>query len=162
MGDKPTNDKKLKVSTAADVKKQRGSRDTAKAIELPSGLVFEVKRPAIKILLAKGKVPDALASKIINMQGAGTGNVRPKDLPDMIEFQKVVAANAIVNPTVADNPDPAKGEISKEDIDPDDLDVIFGYVMTGEARPDVVDSFRGNAGGLPTGSSVPPVSGETT
>lgn len=147
------------VSSAQDFKKKREERDKPQRLDLSSGLTVLLKRPNIKVLISSGYIPDQLASKIINMESKVGEEVEPKDVKDYLEFQKLVAKTALTSPEVVDEPKYAQNQIHIDDIDPDDLEEIFGFVMSGR-RSETVDSFRDDAQGASAGPDLQEVSGD--
>jgi hypothetical protein len=135
---------KSQASSAQQFKEFREKRLQPHTLTLPSGLVVSLKRPSIKILISSGVIPDAIAGKIMNMDKDTSGKtvIRPQQMHDIVEFQKIVATHALVSPKVVDQPDYDNNEISIDDIDADDQDAIMSFVVEGVEADKTAASFR--------------------
>lgn len=143
-----------KISTALEFKQRREAAEKGEVIELAgSGLSVRVKRPQINKLIAMGHIPDRLASFMIK---ADQGEVKPGDLPELLEMQRIIATHSVVEPKVTETPDYDKGEISPEDLEDADVASVWIWFNGGTAA---LDKFRNDREGNVARPSVSKVSG---
>jgi hypothetical protein len=136
----------VKVSSALDFKKKREQSDKTETIKLDaSGLFVEVKRPRLKMLISTGMIPDSVASLMLNSDPTA---LKPKDLPKLIEMQRIVTMHTIVSPKVVEgaaNYD--AGEISIDDLEDGDVNTVWAWYNGGNEG---IESFRSQREGLAT------------
>lgn len=134
--EKPEN---IAVSSAEQFKQRRLKKEQGELLELTSGLTIKVKRPEIAKLISSGIVPANLVQVFLNQKGKSTDNISAEDLSKLMQFQKIVAQNSVIEPKIVDEPDYNNGEIALEDIEDTDLEDIWQYVNGGL---EAVKSFR--------------------
>lgn len=136
------------LTIAQMLRLRRNDRDKVHELTLPSiGLAVKLKRPSITKLMSIGKVPDALASKLMNMNAkeVGEGKVNTKDLSTVFELQRIIAKEALVSPKVVDeNANVDADEIELADLDDEDLSAIMEFVTEGVQADENAKSFRNN------------------
>jgi hypothetical protein len=116
-----------KVSTIQDFLKLKQEAEKTFIVNLPSGLVVEMKKPGIKKLIFEGLIPDEILNFAIRASGK---KIDVNDLTDQTLLNKFydaarkIALHSIVNPKVKEGSSD-ESAIGVDDIDPMDLFSIF-------------------------------------
>lgn len=128
--------KVLQVTSSSYFKSMREERNKSELIELPSGLVFELKRPDVVKLLREGQIPAEIAVSIqMATKDGGKQKLTGQQFKDYLEMVESVTIASCVNPIVKrgeiKNEDYDKGIISIDDVDMTDKEFIFAYADRG-------------------------------
>jgi len=153
-----TPESNQKYTSAQEFKKRRQAREQGEPLELPSGLVVKVRRPEIPKLIADELIPADLVQEFIKVQ-SDTSNLNATQLVKLMQFQKAMAKHALLEPKIVDEPNYDSGEISIDDLDQDDLDVVWSYVNGGSKA---VAQFREQRDKLLSGHTLQEVSESQT
>lgn len=119
------------ISSAQQFKQAREAREAGDILTLASGLSVRIRRPEVTKLIAKGLLPATLVQGFMSLQGKPQDKMKAEDLEMILSFQREVAKHALVSPTIADEPDYDKDEISIDDLVAEDLDEVWAYVNGG-------------------------------
>lgn len=146
-----TPDKPLAVSSASDFQKRRDERENGTVLELPSGVVVRCKRPSVNKLIAQGIVPQEVAATIMSGY-ASKAKMGTKEFKHMMETQKILAIQAVVEPKVVEGD--AKydeNEISIDDLSDEDQGFIMLFVQEGVTD---LANFRSLIASRPAGPNM--------
>ena len=137
----------LQVTDTSVFKQKRAERNKTEKVELPSGVVFELRRPDIVKLIRQGIIPAdvAVAAQAATADG-GKKELTGKLFVDYLKMLNSVAVASVVTPKVKDGEvseeEYDKGVISADDIAVDDKEFISVYANTGVKD---LSSFRSQA-----------------
>jgi len=131
------------ISSASDFKKKADERNKPRLLELPSGLVIKVKKPQLARLLKEKAIPAELLNAVYSQAGIGEDKEIKPDFSKSIEFIDKMIIISVVEPTIKDEPDYNKGEISIEDLSEEDKNFIFSFIngVGGSGQSDLA-TFR--------------------
>lgn len=135
----------LQVTSALSFRDKRRERENPKAVEMPSGVVFKVRRPDIVKLIREGIIPAdlAVAAQAATPEAGGKLKLDGKMFEDYLKMRDLIAVASIVEPQVKDgdvtDEEYNQGIISVYDIDADDKEFISVYVNTGDTD---LEQFR--------------------
>lgn len=125
----------LKVSSAQSFRAKRDARNKTEMVELPSGEVVELKRPAIDRLIREGHIPADVAVSVQRLQGQDSGTLKGKELKDYFEVIDLITIYSIVSPKVKKgeltDAEYDEGFISINDIEENDKVFVMQYVQSG-------------------------------
>lgn len=127
------------VSSAKDFVLRRKQRDEAQPLELPSGLVVEVKRPEVDKLIKAGHIPSDLAVSLQKASSRGEAGLQGDDLKKYYELTDLVVVHSVVTPKVLKSGKELtdeqyeEGFVSIDDISETDKSFIMNFVQTGVA-----------------------------
>ena len=144
---------KVKPFNAADYKKSVANKKTETVeVTLPSGWVFEMKRPSKAFLLfGLGQIPQAALSKSIDKwkKVAESGQLKePLNEADKTLMSKTMSTiNQVVelsvNPKLVIGLALEENQLSTDDIDDDDLMFLFNWVISGGVESEKLQTFLG-------------------
>ena len=119
----------ITIGSAQQFKQRREAREQGDVITLSSGLVVRLKRPEITKLIARGLVPATLVQRFmaIDQSGGDTSKLKAEDIESILQFQRIVAIEAMISPKIVTNPDYDNNEIDIEDLESTDLEEIWAY-----------------------------------
>lgn len=131
----PAEAPQLKVTGASDFRKRRDERHKTETLELPSGVIVELRRPQIDKLIRQGHIPADVAVSVQRLQGQDSSTLKGKELKDYFEVIDLITEHAFVNPKVKkgelSDADYDNGFISIEDVEENDKVFIMHYVQSG-------------------------------
>ena len=122
------------VTSAQTLRKASAERIEGVLVELPSGAVVRCKRPSIGKLIAEGHIPTDVAAVLFDQEESKPGKqarVNPKEMPKLLNLQRYIAEQAVVEPAIVENPDYDKNQVSIDVFDDADLSFIMQFVQTG-------------------------------
>lgn len=134
----------LQVTSTSVFKQRRAERNKVTRVELPSGNVFELRRPDIVKLIRQGVIPGdvAVAAQAMAADG-GKKELTGKLFVDYLKMLNSTTLASVVTPKVKDGDvteaEYDQGFISVDDIDVDDKEFISVYANTGDTD---LSSFR--------------------
>lgn len=124
------------VSSAKDFVLRRKQRDESQPLELPSGLVIELKRPDVDKLIKAGHIPSDLAVSLQKSSGANGAGLQGSDLTKYYELTDLIVLNSVTNPKVLNEKEITEaqyeaGYVGIDDLEEVDKSFIMNYVQTG-------------------------------
>lgn len=129
-----------KEQSIADIKKLLQKKRDGELVELPSGLVFRLKKPSISRLLEDNVFPNDLVATAIKMD---SNTNEPADREEYLRSLKVIetiVVQAAVVPKVVTKEEEVNDEsIYIKDLDDQDKVAIYLFVQTGVKQ---LNSFR--------------------
>jgi len=129
-----------KEQSIADIKKLLQKKRDGELVELPSGLVFKLKKPSISRLLEDNVFPNDLVATAIKMD---SNTNEPADREEYLRSLKVIetiVVQAAVVPKVVTKEEEVNDEsIYIKDLDDQDKVAIYLFVQTGVKQ---LNSFR--------------------
>ena len=129
-----------KEQSIADIKKLLQKKRDGELVELPSGLVFRLKKPSISRLLEDNVFPNDLVATAIKMD---SNTNEPADREEYLRSLKVIetiVVQAAVVPKVVTEEDKVdEDSIYIKDLDDQDKVAIYLFVQTGVKQ---LNSFR--------------------
>lgn len=124
-------------------------------LHLPSGIVAEVRRPPLSVMVAGGRLPDSLLSAIASARDGSVEVVASElELPPLMAFAIELAKASFVWPRIVDVADPEDDDtIEPGHLSLDDLSTFLSWVFggadgvpiqtkTGEVSAAALRSFR--------------------
>lgn len=135
------------VTSASFFRNKREERNKTEKVELPSGVVFEMKRPDVVKLLREGQIPAEIAVSIqMAVKEQGNSKLTGQQFKDYLTMVESVVVAACVNPQIVKREvteeDYEKGIISIDDLEMQDKEFIFAYADRGTKD---LKSFRSAA-----------------
>ena len=131
----PENAKQLQVTNAADFRKRRDERNKVETIELPSGLVVELKRPSIDKLIRAGHIPADVAVSVQRLNGQDSKALKGEELKEYFEVIDLITEHSFVSPKIKkgelSDAEYDEGFISIDDVEENDKVFIMTYVQSG-------------------------------
>lgn len=129
-----------KEQSTAEIKKLLQAKRDGELVELPSGLVFKLKKPSISRLLEDNVFPNDLVATAIKMD---SNTNEPADREEYLRSLKVIetiVVQAAVVPKVVTKEEEVDDEsIYIKDLDDQDKVAIYLFVQTGVKQ---LNSFR--------------------
>ena len=128
----PTTDAPKSVSSAADFRRARESRENGEIITLSdSGLTVKVRRPAVSQLVKTGQIPSELVNASAKVQ-SGNGSATQADYQKYVQYQEHLIRHALVQPALVDA-NPNDDQITLDELTDGDKGEIVIYVNGGLA-----------------------------
>ena len=128
-------DKKLELTKAVYFKNKRMEHNKVELVEMPSKVVFEIRRPDLVKMVKNGLIPADIAVDIQVEAEKENPKLNGRQFQEYCKMLDAVAIASIVTPEVRNgevtDSDYDNGIISVDDIDQDDKAFIFNYVNTG-------------------------------
>lgn len=130
----------LKEQSVKDIKAALQAKRDGELIELPSGLVFKLKKPSISRLLKDNVFPQGLVATAIKMDSNTNQPASREEYLQSLEVIDTIVTRAAVLPkVVTKEEDLDENSVLVEDLDDQDKVAIYLYVQTG-VKP--LESFR--------------------
>lgn len=130
------------------------SQNTEKIFDVtvPSGFVWKLREPPLKAFILAGKLPAALTAKMADIhsrfhgdfegaQRASIEELTGEEVLANLEFARDMLLLSAVEPKIAIKP-ANEDEIAPEEILPEDLEFLIGWVMAGGKSGEDLSTFR--------------------
>ena len=158
MSKEKTNPKPLVATSVRDIKAKLQASKDGQPVELPSGLVFLLKKPSISRLLLQDVFPSELIAAAIKMDSQQ--EMKPANREEYLQYLKVidtVVKFSCVQPRVVETEEELDDDsILLSDVEDFDRVSIFMYAQMGVTP---MGSFRSEQPDVQTGSSVSEIPG---
>lgn len=106
-------------------------------VQLPSGLVAELKKPSVvSLALRGGRLPESLSAIVFDSLNGrkrkdDTDGWQPQNMGEVADLMDVICVGAFVNPKIVENPDYEQGQIAIEDVDEQDKMWVLNWAGVG-------------------------------
>lgn len=119
-------------------KKAWKDRRVHEDVTLPSGQVVDIRLPNLNKMLKAGEIPNPLADAAIEFANAQDQKVTREILENSFEFACWIVPRTVTAPEVTQE------EVENDDVPPEDLDMLAGFI----ARTLDTDAVGHHLGGL--------------
>lgn len=140
---------------ASDYKKLASAKRTEAVVfdvELPSGAVWKLREPPIQQFVLSGKLPAALAAKMVKTAKEAGGDkeaakaamfeqLTTEDIMTNLAFGRDLLLVCAVEPEISLNP-VNDNQIAPEDILPDDFMFLVNWLLRGGQSGESLETFR--------------------
>ncbi len=146
----------LQATSISDIKAKIQANHEGIPVELPSGLVFRLKKPSIARLMQENVFPNELVSAAIKMDSQNFQAATREEYLQYLQVIDTVVKYSCVVPRIAESEEQLDdNSILAGDIDDMDRVAIFMYAQTGVAPQ---RKFRTEQQDTDAGPSLPAVS----